>query len=123
MLAIDRAYVGVALILAVVGMLLGLYMGAAADNRLVTLRVAIVLPGFVTLAIYGMLYRLWPAMKKAQLAPVQFWAAMIGITAIFIGTYFYILYGSVPIVAAGSMVFIVGAALMAWLFLTSSRDS
>ena len=69
MLEIDRSYVAVALILAIVGMLLGLYMGATADNRLVTLHVAIVLPGFVTLAIYGMPYRLWPAMKKARLAP------------------------------------------------------
>lgn len=123
MLEIDRSYIAVALILAVAGMLLGLYMGAAADNRFVTLHVAIVLPGFVTLAIYGMLYRLWPAMKKARLAPVQFWVAMIGIAGIFVGTYFYIMNGNVPIVAAGSIIFIIGAALMAWLFLTSSRDA
>jgi amino acid transporter len=123
MLEINQSYVAIALILAVVGMLLGLYMGAAAENRLVTLHVAIVLPGFVTLAIYGMLYRLWPAMNKARLAPVQFWVTVIGIAGIFVGTYFYITNGRVPIVAAGSIVFIIGAALMAWLFLTSSRGA
>ena len=64
MFEIDRAYVAMALLWAVAGMLLGLYMGIAADNKLLTVHVAMLLSGFVTLAIYGMAYRLWPAMKK-----------------------------------------------------------
>jgi len=123
MLEIDRSYVGVALILAVIGMLLGLYMGIASDNRLVTLHVAIVLPGFVTLAIYGFVYRLWPAMQKMRLAPIQFWVAMLGIAGIVVGSYFYVVYGSVPIVAAGSVLYIVAAVLMAWLFLIGKAEA
>jgi len=46
-------------------MLLGLYMGIAEDQKAAHGTCAMMLSGFVTLALYGMLYRLWPAMKKA----------------------------------------------------------
>jgi hypothetical protein len=123
MLEIDRTYVAVALLWAVVGMLLGLYMGIAADNKLLVMHVAIMLNGFVTLAIYGMLYRLWPALKKPALARVQFWIAMIGAAGIVVGSYFFATSGSVPIVATASVLFIVGAALMAWLFIAQAREA
>lgn len=123
MLEIDRTYVAVALLWAVVGMLLGLYMGIAADNKLLVMHVAIMLNGFVTLAIYGMLYRLWPALKKLTLARVQFWIAMIGAAGIVVGSYFFATSGSVPIVATASVLFIVGAALMAWLFIAQAREA
>jgi len=58
MLEIDRAYVVIALLWAVVGMLLGLYMGIAENLKLLTVHVAMMLSGFVTLALYGLLYRM-----------------------------------------------------------------
>jgi hypothetical protein len=123
MLEIDRTYVAVALLWAVVGMLLGLYMGIAADNTLKTMHVAMMVVGFVTLAIYGMLYRLWPALKKSALAPIQFWVALISSAGIIVGSYFYATNGSVPLVASASIIFIVSAALMAWLFIAQSREA
>jgi hypothetical protein len=95
-------------------------MGIAADNKLLVVHVAMMLTGFVTLAIYGMLYRLWPALKKAPLARGQFWISTLGAAGIVIGSYFFVMYGSVPLVASASIVFIVGAALMAWLFIAQS---
>jgi peptidoglycan/LPS O-acetylase OafA/YrhL len=81
------------------------------------------LTGFITLAIYGMLYRLWPALKKSPLARIQFWVAVIGAAGIIIGSYFFATSGSVPLVASASVVFIIGAALMAWLFIAQSREA
>jgi len=123
MLEIDRTYVAVALLWAVIGMLLGLYMGIAADNKLLTMHVAIMLPGFVTLAIYGMIYRLWPAIKRARLARAQFWITVLGSAAIVVGSYFYVMSGSIPLVATGSVVMIVGAALMSWLFIAQGHEA
>ena len=123
MLEIDRSYVAIALLWAVVGMLLGLYMGIAADNKLLVMHVAIMLNGFVTLAIYGMLYRLWPALKKAPLARIQFWVAVISVAGIIVGSYFFATSGSVPLVASASIVFIVSAAMMAWLFIAQGREA
>jgi hypothetical protein len=123
MLEIDRVYVAVALLWAVVGMLLGLYMGIAADKKLLDMHVAMMLTGFVTLAIYGVLYRLWPALKKSPLARVQFWIAMLGAAGIIVGSYFYATSGSVPLVASASIIFIVSAALMAWMFIARSGEA
>ena len=119
MLAIDRAYVAIALLWTVAGMLLGLYMGITEDNTLLQMHVAIMLSGFATLAIYWIVYRLWPAFKNSPLAPVQFWVAIAGATGI--GSYFFATSGSIPLIATASFVFVIAAAMMAWLFLTNSR--
>jgi hypothetical protein len=107
---------------ALAGMLLGLYMGIAADNKLLVMHVALMLTGFVTLAIYGMLYRMWPAMAKSPLARMQFWVSSLGAAGIIMGSYFFATSGSVPLVATSSIVFIAGGALMAWLFIAKARD-
>jgi hypothetical protein len=123
MLEIDRAYVAIALLWAVVGMLLGLYMGIAEDHTLLTVHVAMMLSGFVTSALYGVLYRLWPAMKKSPLALAQFWISAIGVAVLIIGSYFLVTRGSIPLAAVGSLAMIVGAALMAWLFIAQGREA
>ena len=122
MVNIDRTYVVIALLWSVAGMLLGLYMGIAADNKLQVVHVAMMLIGFVTLAIYGMLFRLWPELKAAALAPVQFWVAVISGAGIIVGSYFFAVNGSVPLVAGASIIFIVSAAMMAWLFIAQVRN-
>jgi hypothetical protein len=123
MLEIDRAYVAIALLWAVVGMLLGLYMGIAEDQKLLTVHVAMMLSGFVTLALYGMLYRLWPAMKKSPLALAQFWISALGTAGLIIGSYFLVTSGSVPLAAIGSVAMIIGAAMMSWLFIAQGREA
>jgi hypothetical protein len=123
MIEIDRAYLLVALVLALAGMLLGLYMGIAADNRLQTVHVALLLPGFVTLAIYGFVFRLWPALKQAPFAQLQFWIAVVGSVLLVIGSYFYVASGSVPIAAVASVVIIVAGAMMLWLFWAYGRKA
>jgi len=123
MFEIDRAYVAMALLWAVAGMLLGLYMGIAADNKLLTVHVAMLLSGFVTLAIYGMAYRLWPAMKKSPLALAQFWITAIGSAGVIVGSYFFATSGSVPLVAIASVTMIIGSALMSWLFIARGREA
>ena len=92
-----------------------------ADNSLLLVHVAMMLTAFVTLAIYGMIYRLWPALAKSRLAAVQFWLAMIGSAGIVVGSYFFAVSRSTVLVGTASIVFIVGTALMAWLFITQSR--
>ena len=69
---IDRAYVAVALFLLITGEMLGFTMGMRAENTWRAVHIAIVLVGFVTLAIYGALFRLWPTMKRGALARAQF---------------------------------------------------
>ncbi len=123
MISIDRDYLLVALLLAVSGMVLGLYMGLAADTTLLSVHVAFLLPGFVTLAIYGFVFRLWPALQKAPLARAQFWTGVVGSLLLIAGAYFYATSKSVPLAALGSVVSIVASALMAWLFWQNARET
>ena len=120
---IDRTYLLVALVLAFIGMVLDLYMGIAADQKLLSVHVALLLSGFVTLTIYGFVFRLWPAMKKSPLAQAQFWAATGRSLLLIVGTYFYATRDSVPLAAIGSIVLIVASAMNIWQFWLYGRDA
>jgi len=122
MLEIDRAYVAIALVWSVVGMLLGLYMGIAEDLKLLPVHIAMMLSGFVTLLLYGTVYRLWPALKKSPLALAQFWISAVGVAVLIVGTYFR-LHGIIALAAIGSLAMIVGAALIAWIFIAKAREA
>ena len=123
MATIDRAYLALALALLVLGELLGLYMGIANDMKLRSVHIVMVLAGFVTLAIFGFVFRLWPAMKAGMLAAVQFWLAATSTVGVVIGSYQQVTTGSVAIIAASSFVAIAAAALLLWLFWTRSETA
>ena len=116
MAQIDRSYVGLALALLIVGEALGFYMGMMNDMKWRSVHIGIVLIGFVTLAMYGMLFRLWPDMKKGTLAKAQFWVTAIGVLGLVVGGIMQTLNGSIALLAASSAVMIVGTLMLAWLF-------
>ena len=119
---IDKAFVTMGLAWLILGMLLGLHMGATANNKFLDAHVAMVLPGFVVLSLCGAFYRLWPATKQAKLAKTQFWIAGIGQLGLVAGTFQFDLSGgsSVALVASASVLVIVAAALMLWNFWSHS---
>ncbi|HEX3485194.1 MAG TPA: hypothetical protein VHT51_09045 [Micropepsaceae bacterium] len=119
---IDRNFVAMGLVWLVTGMVLGFYMGARNDNTFLQVHVAMLMGGFVVLTLYGILYRLWPAMKQSPLAKAQFWCAFISAFVIVAGTVERALNGSVALVAAGSALAIVGAILMAWQFVAHAES-
>jgi hypothetical protein len=122
---IDRAFVGVALVWLMLGMFLGLYIGITQSNQFVPVHISMLLPGFVVLAIYGALYRLWPAMKDSGLAKAQFWLSTVAVLGQVLGTYQFVQSGGteMTIVASASVLAILGGLLMVWLFWTKSAES
>ena len=125
MAEIDRAFVGVALFWLISGMGLGLYMGTTANNQLLTVHVTMMLSGFVVLAIYGVIYRLWPALKDSPLAKAQFWIAVIAVLGQVLGAYRFALSGGseIAIIASASVLSLLGALLFGFLFLTKSAGT
>jgi hypothetical protein len=123
MASIDRAYVAIALAFLVVGEALGVYMGATNDMRLRTVHIIIVLPGFVVLAMSGFMFRLWPAMKTGALAATQFWLAVIGTFGTVLGAYLMVAISSVAVIAIASVVVLISAVLLLWLFWTRSAEA
>lgn len=118
---IDRSYVAVALVLLLLGELLGFYMGIASQMQHRALHITMVLPGFVTLAIYGFMFRLWPAMQTGALAAAQFWLGVIGAIGLVVGTWQFATTGGIAIIAPASAITIIAAALLLWLFWTRSK--
>ena len=106
----------IALVLLLVGELLGFYMGMMSDLKLRSLHVTIVLVGFVTLSLFGFMFRLWPAMKTGALAAAQFWLGVVGVLGIVIGTYQYVTTGGIAIVAPASALLIIATALLLGCF-------
>jgi hypothetical protein len=121
MTRIDRNYVAIALALLLVGQFLGFYMGMMQDLKLRSVHIALVLTGFVTLSLFGFMYRLWPAMKSGALATAQFWLSVVGVLGIGAGTYQYVTTGAIAIVAPASALLILGTILLLWLFWTRSE--
>jgi hypothetical protein len=111
----------VALALLVIGELLGFYMGMTSNMKLRSVHIAIVVNGFVTLSLFGVMYRMWPSMKAGGLAKAQFWLSVIGVIGIAAGTYQYVTTGAIAIVAPASVLLIAGTTLLLWLFWTRSE--
>jgi hypothetical protein len=124
MAQIDRAFVSVALVWLILGMLLGLYMGLAANNQLLVVHVAMLMSGFVVLAIYGVICRLWPALKESPLAKAQFWIAVVAVLGQVIGAYQFATSGGtqIAIIASSSVLAIVAGILFAWMFWSKSAE-
>jgi hypothetical protein len=118
---IDRAYMALALAMLIIGEVLGFYMGMKADNYWRSVHIGIVLIGFVTIAIYAAIFRLWPAMKRGVIARVQFWLTFVGLTGTTLGGVQQTLNGSVLVLASGSAVMIAGTLVLAWLFWDRAR--
>jgi hypothetical protein len=70
---IDSTYVAIGASWLVLGMILGIIMGATNNFQFMPLHAHINLIGFACHAIFGMAYRHWPKMKTSSLAPYQFW--------------------------------------------------
>ena len=115
---IDKAFVSAGLIFLVLGQMLGLYIGAASRNDLLQIHIALVLPGFVVLTLYGLLFRNWPALKSSPLARPIYWSGVIGALGLILGTSVLALSDGTIVwpIAIASVLAIASSLLMAALF-------
>ena len=117
MKTIDATYVAIGASWLVLGMTLGIGMGAADDFKFMPVHAHINLIGFACHAIFGMAYRHWPVMKLSRLAPYQFWIFVISTPVTLIGLVFTLTGGPMLPTILGSFGLLIGAALfclMAW---------
>ena len=119
---IDRALVTIGLAWLILGMLLGLQMGMSGSNRYLMVHVAMLLGGFVVLTLYGAIYRLWPALKDGAVPKAQFSCAAIGTVITTVGAGMIVNQMGVTVALVGSLLEIIGAALMTWLFWTRTAN-
>jgi hypothetical protein len=110
---IDRRFIQIAILYALAGQALGIYMGIAQafENRDIHAHINLV--GWVSLALAGLVYRCYPRLKERALARWHFWIANAGALLLSVGIYFVVQYEVELPVILGSLLTIAGTALLA----------
>ena len=111
MKTIDFAYVVIGALWLLVGLILGIIMGASHNFQFMPLHAHINLVGFACHAIFGLVYRQWPAMKVSRLSSLQFWIFVLATPITLIGLYFTLNAGPELPTIIGSLGLLLGAAL------------
>jgi cbb3-type cytochrome oxidase subunit 1 len=127
---IDRWFIGIAVILALLGMLAGIWMSMDLAERQVydAAHAHNNLLGWVGLALYGLIYRAYPNMKEGPLAKIHFVLAVLGTLILTIGLiviFSAVQAGNAPdetLAKIGSVIVVLSALLFIWIFFAKSRD-
>jgi hypothetical protein len=106
----SERFVKIAAVYPVVGACLGLYMGLSQNFVLMPDHAHVLLAGWLTLAMAGVLYRTFPACAGTRLAQVHFWLHNLGLPVFMVGLA-HMLNGRAsmtPVVGAGAVTFLIG---------------
>ena len=109
--SIDSTYVAIGALWLVLGMILGIVMGASENFLFMPVHAHINLVGFACHSVFGMAYRQWPTMKTSSLAPYQFWIFVIATPITLVGLVFTLTGGPALPTIIGSLGLVIGAAL------------
>jgi hypothetical protein len=112
---IDRWFLRIAVLYALVAMALGIHMGMSQDHSQMPTHAHLNLLGWASMALYALIYRQWPAAGQTKLALVHFWVANAG--ALLLNAGVYALYAGnmalEPVAIAGSLITILGMLVFA----------
>lgn len=72
-------WIKAAVVYFIMGVGLGIYMGASGDHVLIPVHAHFNLLGWVSLALIGLIYRQFPKAGSHRLARVQFWLHNVGL--------------------------------------------
>lgn len=128
MTGLAGRFFGSALVYAVLGMTLGLFMGITKDHAQMPTHAHILLIGWVSFALFGFFYHLFPACASNWLAQVHFWLAQVSLLVLLAGL-FQIFAGretGEPFAAVGSIGLLASAvlfAIIAWPTLRRGRGA
>jgi len=111
MKTIASTYLVIGALWLVIGMTLGIIMGAKGSMQFMPLHAHINLVGFTCHSVFGLVYRQWPAMATSALAPAQFWIFVLATPITLLGLYFTLTGGPLMPTIVGSLGILIGAIL------------
>jgi cbb3-type cytochrome oxidase subunit 1 len=80
-MSMGLRFLKIAVVYLFAGALLGLYMGAVQQFILVPVHAHLLLLGWASLALAGLIYHLYPAASATRLARIHFWLHNLGLPA------------------------------------------
>ena len=108
-------FLKIAVVYLVLGAILGLGMGIRQNFALAPVHAHILLLGWASLGLAGLLYHLYPAASQTGLARLHFWLHNLGLPVFMVGMGF-VLTGTeaiIPVVVVGAIAVLLGLVLFA----------
>ena len=108
-------FLKIAVVYLFIGASLGLGMGISQNFTLEAVHAHLLLLGWASLALAGIVYHLYPAASTTRLARTHFWLHNLGLPGFMIGLAMYLsgIEFAMPVVAGSATVVLVGLALFA----------
>lgn len=122
---LARRFLRHSMIYILIGISIGIYMAATHNYTLKPVHAHLNLLGFVSMAISGFFYRVYPSAANDRLANWHFWIANIGVVGLIAALIPYLLgiKAAEPFTAAFSFVVLLGMILFTIVvFRATSRD-
>jgi hypothetical protein len=106
------------------GMLWGIHMAVSDDHSAFPAHAHLNLLGWVSLFLFGLYYRLHPALERAKSAHLQVWSWLAGtvVMAIGVGMVHTGKPSGEPLAGIGSIIVFASMLLFAWLVFRSERS-
>lgn len=82
---ISRGFLVIGSLYLLVGIGLGMHMGASGDHTLAPVHAHINLLGFALMSVFGLAYRLLPGLAEGWMPKAHFWLHQIGALVLLIG--------------------------------------
>jgi len=108
-------FIQIAVVYLVIGGTLGLYMGLTTQFALAPVHAHVALLGWLSLAVAGLIYRLYPAAGRTRLAQLHFWLHNVGLPLFMVGLASLLsgVEGMLPMAAGGASVVLLGLVAFA----------
>jgi cbb3-type cytochrome oxidase subunit 1 len=123
---VGKAYLKVATVYFTIGVLAGLTMGIIHDFRFTSVHAHVNLLGWVSMALFGLIYHFYPKAANSKLAKTQFWLHNIGVPVMLGGIALQVLGVSAALAPTiiGSIAVVLGVILfMVNVFKYVGKDS
>ncbi|MCS3841514.1 drug/metabolite transporter superfamily protein YnfA [Pseudomonas sp. JAI111] len=117
----SRTWFRLAALYFAIGVVLGVVMGASGDHSLFAVHAHINLLGWVSMALFGLIGTVHPAMNEGRVATAQYWMYNLGVP-VMLGALTLRLKGFTavePLIGAASI--LVGCSVLLYVWLVFSR--
>ena len=108
---IDLSFLLLATLSLIVGVCLGIWMGIVHDFQFAPVHAHLNLLGWVSLAIFGLAYRAYPALSESWLAPAHFGVAVVWVVVFTIGIALSVSGITVALAIVGSLIWLTAVLL------------
>jgi cbb3-type cytochrome oxidase subunit 1 len=117
MQGVARQFFTLAIIMGILGMMLGLSMAMSHDHTEMPVHAHTMVAGWLMSAVFGFFYHLFPAARQNKLASIHFWIHAASVIVLVVSLYFVLAGNDAiePVTAVASIIFFLGMLLFAWI--------